>query len=276
MRESADVDSRIYLKRERGFIMIGILKKQIAVVITWVLVLTIAFDGAQMDAASKSNVNRKKITLTVGSTAKLSIRNTKKKVIWRSSNRKVATVSAKGVVRAKKKGTARITAKIGKKKLVCRVTVVANKQNGSGAGGTSPDTKEPTQNNQNTTKQFQQEVLRLVNKERAAEGLAAMVLDETLCNAAMVRAEEITKVFSHTRPDGRDCFSIFKELGIQYRAVGENIAAGQQTPASVMDSWMNSQGHRENIMSKEFNKLGVGYVKTTSGYGSYWVQVFSN
>ena len=113
-----------------------------------------------------------------------------------------------------------------------------------------------------------------MNKERAKAGRKALKLDALLNRTAMVRAKEITKVFSHDRPNGSSCFSILKEIGISYRAAGENIAAGQQTPEEVVNSWMNSDGHRANILSADFEKLGVGYVETDGVYKHYWVQLF--
>ena len=123
---------------------------------------------------------------------------------------------------------------------------------------------------------YARQVLELVNKERAAQGLETLTLDTSLCEAAAARAKEITELFSHTRPNGQTCFTILKEYDISYRAVGENIAAGQSTQENVMQSWMNSEGHRANILSASYNKLGVGYVKSSSGYGNYWVQIFTD
>lgn len=118
---------------------------------------------------------------------------------------------------------------------------------------------------------FAAEVLRLVNVERARVGLPPMRLANDLQQAANIRAREIVHVFSHTRPDGSDCFTVMRNRG---RTCGENIAAGQPSPEVVMDSWMNSQGHRENILNPAFRELGVGYSTADSGYGHYWVQLF--
>ncbi len=123
---------------------------------------------------------------------------------------------------------------------------------------------------------YANEVLNLVNAERAKEGLSALTLDVKLCKAADVRAAEIVTSFSHTRPDGSSCFTAVKDAGYtSYKYLGENIAAGQKTPQAVVTAWMNSSGHRANIMSKNFTTLGVGYVKTSSGYGHYWSQMFA-
>ena len=85
---------------------------------------------------------------------------------------------------------------------------------------------------------------------------------------------EIEKSFSHTRPDGRNFGTAITDLGITYRGAGENIAWGQKTPEAVMNAWMNSEGHRANILNPNFKKLGVGY-RTDSQRTPYWTQLFT-
>ncbi len=121
---------------------------------------------------------------------------------------------------------------------------------------------------------MRQGVLELVNAERSKAGKSPLSLNDALCDVAQLRADEIVKSFSHTRPNGSSCFTAIQEAGISYRALGENIAAGQNSPASVMNSWMNSDGHRANILSGDFTSIGIGYVKANSGYGHFWVQMF--
>lgn len=105
--------------------------------------------------------------------------------------------------------------------------------------------------------------------------MSPLTLDMTLCQAATVRAIEMdnTGVFSHTRPDGTDCWSVFKLYGITYRTCGENIAMGQRTPAQVVESWRNSPGHYANMVKAGFGKLGVGMSNSNR---IYWVQMFTN
>ena len=121
---------------------------------------------------------------------------------------------------------------------------------------------------------MRQGVLELVNAARAQNGKSPLTLDDALTDVAQLRAEEIVQSFSHTRPNGSSCFTATQEAGISGGAMGENIAAGQNSPASVMNSWMNSEGHRANILSGDFTSIGIGYVKSGSGYGHYWVQMF--
>lgn len=113
-------------------------------------------------------------------------------------------------------------------------------------------------------------VLELVNEEREGEGLAPLAMDQDLLDAAMLRAAEIAVEFSHTRPDGTDCFTACDKM------YGENIAygtgRGYGTPASVMKGWMDSTGHRMNILNDGYQTLGVGCIQTATAI--YWVQCF--
>lgn len=121
--------------------------------------------------------------------------------------------------------------------------------------------------------QFAQQVLSLCNAERAKAGLKPLSLSAELQSAAMVRAKELTKVFSHTRPDGSDCTTVLKSKW----GAGENIAAGYDTPEKVVAGWMDSPGHRRNILYNRFDYLGVGYCYAPDGVGGYthyWVQIF--
>ena len=128
---------------------------------------------------------------------------------------------------------------------------------------------------QSNLEAYRQEVLRLVNVERAKEGLQPLTMSNTaLSAAAQVRAKELVSLFAHTRPDGTRCFTALDEQGVTYGWAGENIAAGYQTPEAVVSGWMNSPGHRANILNANFKELGVGYYYTTSGYKHYWVQMF--
>lgn len=118
-----------------------------------------------------------------------------------------------------------------------------------------------------------QQVLALVNEERRKVGVAPLTLSAELQSAAAIRAEEITQKFSHTRPDGTNFQTILPNS--RYYIAGENIAAGNSTAAKVVQQWMNSPGHRANILRSEYTELGVGYVyKENSEYMHYWVQIF--
>lgn len=118
-----------------------------------------------------------------------------------------------------------------------------------------------------------QQVVDLVNSERAKAGLPALSVNSQAAEAAGVRAGEIARSFSHTRPDGRDFSTALKEAGVSYSSAGENIAYGQKTPQEVMDQWMNSAGHRANILNPNFTAIGVGNYQNGSGT-NYWTQLF--
>ena len=116
------------------------------------------------------------------------------------------------------------------------------------------------------------EVINLVNKERTARGLSELKMNQKLMYAAMIRAEEISESFSHTRPDGTSCFTIFEDLNIDYYGAGENIAYGYVSPEAVMTGWMNSPGHKANILTGSFTEIGVGCFEKNGRL--YWVQMF--
>lgn len=117
---------------------------------------------------------------------------------------------------------------------------------------------------------YARDVLDIVNKERTSRGLSELVLDETLCAAADVRAQEIAVRFEHYRLDGSKALSILSEYGISYYSAGENIAQGQHNAKEVMESWMNSPGHKANILDESYTKIGIGYDAATNS----WVQLF--
>lgn len=122
---------------------------------------------------------------------------------------------------------------------------------------------------------FADQVLSLINQERANAGAGALSMNGTVQNAAGIRAVELTSNFSHTRPDGSNCFSALDQNGVGYGAAGENIAAGQSSPQAVVNSWMNSEGHRANILSGNFSQIGIAcYYDPNTPYGYYWVQLF--
>jgi len=119
------------------------------------------------------------------------------------------------------------------------------------------------------------EVVTLVNQERAKVGLAPLKENLQLSNVAKLKSEDMAtkNYFSHTSPTYGSPFDMMKKFGITYSAAGENIAMGQQTPASVMSAWMNSPGHKANILSANFTEIGVGIAKNADG-SIYWTQQF--
>lgn len=119
------------------------------------------------------------------------------------------------------------------------------------------------------------EVLKLVNAERQKQGLKALTLNADICNIANMKAKDMAtkNYFSHTSPTYGTPFQMLQSFGVSYRSAGENIAAGQRSAQEVMNSWLNSSGHRANILNSSYTELGVGYYKGGS-YGTEWVQLF--
>ena len=119
---------------------------------------------------------------------------------------------------------------------------------------------------------YEQKVVELTNQERAKSGLKPLVLDNELSKVAREKSRDMQNkgYFSHTSPTYGSPFDMMKKFGITYRSAGENIAMGQGTPEEVVKAWMNSDGHRKNILSSNFTHIGVGHVAN----GNYWTQMF--
>ncbi|WP_236354714.1 CAP domain-containing protein [Konateibacter massiliensis] len=146
---------------------------------------------------------------------------------------------------------------------------------------TTPETTAPTETTDSSTTEnttsnasYAQQVVDLVNVERAKEGLNPLTNNALIAKAATVRASEIQTKFEHVRPDGSGFVTALKEQGITYRGAGENIAWGQKTPQEVVTAWMNSPGHRANIMNPNYVNIGVGNLQNSAGT-QYWVQIFT-
>ena len=170
-------------------------------------------------------------------------------VEWKSDNSSIASVSSSGVVTAKGVG-----------KTVIRVTT---------CNGISASCTVTVKDNSLTDAD---KVLKLVNEERKKAGVPVLSTNSALNKAAQKRAEEISRTFNHKRPDGSSCFTVLDDFRVDYMAAGENIAAGQKTSEAVMTAWMNSAGHKKNILNSNFKNIGIGcYVKDGC---KYWVQIF--
>ncbi len=131
----------------------------------------------------------------------------------------------------------------------------------------------PTDNDDNlnsSVSSIEQEVVRLVNIERQKAGLQPLKLDTELSKVARLKSEDMKKkgYFSHTSPTYGSPFDMLKQFNITYKTAGENIAKGQKTAERVVDAWMNSEGHRRNILSKSFTHIGVGFSS------NHWTQLF--
>jgi uncharacterized protein YkwD len=124
---------------------------------------------------------------------------------------------------------------------------------------------------------FEAELLRLTNGERRKAGLAPLKLSSQLTRAAQSHAVDMARnnYFSHTGLNGSSIGDRSKSTGYKYRLVGENLAAGKATPEATIRQWMNSSGHRANILNGRFTEIGFGYANAPNSlYKNYWVQVF--
>lgn len=119
---------------------------------------------------------------------------------------------------------------------------------------------------------YEQEVIRLVNEQRALYGLKALTENWELSRVARIKSQDMktNRYFSHESPSYGTPFQMIKAFGLSYRSAGENIAYGQRTPQEVVNAWMNSSGHRANILNSSYTVIGVGYEPS----GNYWTQMF--
>lgn len=138
---------------------------------------------------------------------------------------------------------------------------------------------QPTENSGNTQlndeQAYKNKVLELVNAERENNGLSPLKWDDKLAAAAQSHCDDMVarNFFAHENPDGKTPHERIKETGASFMMTGENIAAGQDSPETVMMSWMNSDGHRANILNPSYTSIGIGVTKG-GGYGIYWTQCF--
>jgi uncharacterized YkwD family protein len=137
------------------------------------------------------------------------------------------------------------------------------------------NTQKPAATTASNVSEFEKQVANLVNQERQKAGLKPLQLDTKLSDVAREKSRDMMNkgYFSHQSPTYGSPFDMMKQFGITYRTAGENIAKGQRTPQEVMNAWMNSQGHRANILNGNFTHIGVGFVKDSQGT-TYWTQMF--
>ena len=135
-----------------------------------------------------------------------------------------------------------------------------------------PNTGTTTDKTDDSVSDYEKEVVNLVNEIRKEYGLSELTLNTELSAVARTKSQDMKdkQYFSHTSPTYGSPFDMMKTFGISYRTAGENIAMGYRTPEAVVDGWMNSEGHRANILNSSYKEIGVGYVSS----GNYWTQMF--
>ena len=135
----------------------------------------------------------------------------------------------------------------------------------------APDVSKPGTSTDSVSA-YEKKVVELVNAQRARYGLSALTLNTELSAIARAKSQDMRdkNYFSHTSPTYGSPFDMMKSFGIRYNTAGENIAYGYKTPEAVVNGWMNSAGHRANILNASYKEIGVGYVAD----GNYWTQMF--
>lgn len=203
-----------------------------------------------------------------------------KSVGLKNSNQKVATVKMKAwqgdtlplEITPVKEGTITVTLYMSEDKSIAKSIKVTVKD-----GAASVNTEETAAENKPTDKTSEAEqVLYYVNIEREKAGAAPLKLSEYLCSIADTRAEEITGLFSHERPDGTYYYDLITDKNYQNKCTGENIAAGYSSAEDTVAQWMASKLHRENMLNPDYKYLGAAHAYAAkSEYKNYWVQIFS-
>ncbi|WP_047980295.1 CAP domain-containing protein [Ornithinibacillus contaminans] len=132
--------------------------------------------------------------------------------------------------------------------------------------------QQPQQQGDYSLSEFENDVVTLTNQERQQAGLSILQVDNSLSGVAREKSNDMQQkgYFSHTSPTYGSPFDMMRDFGITYQSAGENIAQGQQSPEEVVQAWMNSEGHRANILNGDFTHIGVGYDPS----GHYWTQMF--
>lgn len=150
------------------------------------------------------------------------------------------------------------------------------KQNQTTAKEENNTEKEVNQNIPTSVNAEELEVVRLVNIERQKAGLSPLTHNEELSKVSRVKSQDMAdkNYFSHNSPTYKDPFTMMRNFGIKYGQAGENIAKGYNDADSVVKGWMNSPGHRANILNSNFKKIGVGYINKNGT--TYWTQMFTD
>ncbi|MDE6764002.1 MAG: CAP domain-containing protein [Oscillospiraceae bacterium] len=217
-----------------------------------------SFITANKDNVTLEKGQSQKVTITVKGSKDIAVKNSDKSVCsvsWGKWDGNKITLT----VKAKKNGTAQI--KVYAKKFTNLTAETINVSVGGGSDKKSGSASD--------------EVIDIVNSERSAQRVSSLKSDDTLNKIAEQRAREIAVKFSHTRPDGTKCSSLLQENDIVNVYAGENIAAGHRSAEEVMKTWMNSDGHRKNILNENYTRIGVGVYEASDG-NTYWVQVFTS
>lgn len=138
-----------------------------------------------------------------------------------------------------------------------------------------PNRNEGEQASEGTVSQLERQVVELTNAEREKNGIQPLKMNAKLANVAKVKSQDMSdnNYFSHNSPQYGDPFEMMQQFNVDYSSAAENIAAGQTSAEQVVSQWMNSEGHRKNILNEKFTEIGVGHVEGGS-HGAYFTQMF--
>lgn len=251
--------------------------------------ITVKSDNTTVSYGSTSKLikaDKYKVSVNTGNKSAVKVTSSDHSLMYKVGDPSIASVSVgkwsgnniKFTVKGKKAGTTYLTVyRKNNKNVAVNIKITVVKQAASVNTTTTvqvpstqikPETDSSVTSTETASDSFAEQMLALVNQARAEAGVAPLTLDSKLCDAADKRAVEITSYFSHTRPNGSDCFTIFDEFGISCWGGGENIAMGSSDAQTIFNMWMNSPGHRANILKSSFTTIGIGKS------GVYWVQLF--
>ena len=214
------------------------------------MLMACVFTMTGVMSVKAENLNKYKVKIFVGESFKLKLKDSKETPKFKSSAKKTATVSKKGVIRGKRRGSCVITVTAGKNTYKCKVTVV---------------------NMKDTNKT---EVRKLINKQRRTYGLQSLDYNKYLEKAAQKRAKELDVNYSHTRPNGdsfTSAISMKYDFGVYcYEIIGNDIA----TPKQIVSAWMNNAGTKAPIIGKGYKDIGVGYYVASDGR-EFWCVIMA-
>lgn len=226
--------------------------------------------------AANMKLNHKKLVMNIDETKTLKVTGGKKKVQWKSSDPAVAKISKNGKVRAKKAGSATITAKVNAKKLTCRVTVKKSKGKGS---VNSSIKKQAKQNAKIYAKQIS-EMVKETNRYRKKKGLSTLRENKKLTEIACYRSIEMAREdkMTHIRPDGTKVKDLMKQYKFKFRSVKENVgyeydSGGLEADPGFVEEWYESTPHRRNMFAKNMKEIGIG-IAYADECTVYYTQLF--
>ena len=213
----------------------------------------------EKEVVSNPKLNKISITLTKGDTFQLKVTDYHSSITWKALSNgveddSIISINQNGLVKAITEGKGTVYAIVDGKELLCKVTV-------------EPKVEIEVSDDCYT---MAKEAFALHNEERVKAGLSILKWNDELYEASLIRAKECVTSFSHTRPNGESCFSVIKT---KYSSLGENLAMGHKTAKQVMEGWMNSEGHKSNIVSEKYTSMAVACYSENGKI--YWAAFFA-